>query len=87
MDRAFRFLNITTENSTNKKKLFKKIINELSTINRIQLKRKVNDECYEFSLGIKKKENKIIPLTPELKRQLQEFQDDWDSNKERNGFF
>jgi len=87
MDRVFRFLNITTENSTNKKKLFKKIINELSTVNRIQLKRKVNDECYEFSLGIKKKENKIIPLTPELKRQLQEFQDDWDSNKERNGFF
>ncbi len=87
MDRAFRFLNITTENSTNKKKLFKKIINELSTVNRIQLKRKVNDECYEFSLGIKKKENKIIPLTSELERQLQKFQNNWDSYKEGNGIF
>lgn len=87
MDRVFEFLNITTENSTNRKKLFKKIINELSTINRIQLKRKVNDECYEFSLGVKKKENKIIPLSPEVERQLLEFQTDWDIGKKKNDMF
>jgi hypothetical protein len=87
MDRIFEFLNITTQNTTNRKKLFKKIINELSTVDRIQLKRKVNDECYEFSLGVKRKENKIIPLSPEIESELKEFQDQWDLGKKENDMF
>ena len=88
MDWVFNFLNITTTNVTNRKKIFTKIINELEEINEIQLKRKVNNECYEFSIGCAKKENKkdnnIIQLTPKIIDELKDVQEIFNREKQEN---
>jgi hypothetical protein len=54
-------LGITTNNVTAKKNIIKKIIDELSNIEKINFDRICNNGSYQFSIGKKKKSN-VIPL-------------------------
>jgi hypothetical protein len=58
---VMNFLNNNSPNKTAKVNLFKKIINELISINGIEIKRKVSDTNYHLTYNIKK-QNKIIPI-------------------------